>query len=43
MEFWVKRKRENIHQDFVLACSWSYDKTDEARLLMEHSNMFSLG
>jgi len=25
--------------DFVLARSWSYDKTDEARLLVEHSNM----
>jgi len=29
--------------DFVLARSWSYDKTDEARLLVEHSNMLSLG
>jgi len=27
----------------VLARSWSYDKTDEARLLVEHSNMLSLG
>ena len=29
--------------DFVLARSWSYDKTDEARLLVEHSNMLSFG
>ena len=29
--------------DFVFARSWSYDKTDEARLLVEHSNMLSLG
>jgi len=29
--------------DFVLARGWSYDKTDEARLLVEHSNMLSLG
>ena len=29
--------------DFVLAHSWSYDKTDEAHLLVEHSYMLSLG
>jgi len=29
--------------DFVLARSWSCDKTDEARLLVEQSNMLSLG
>ena len=29
--------------DFVLARSWSYDKTDESCLLVEHSNMLSLG
>ena len=40
----VKHKRKYIiHLDFVLARSWSYDKTDEARLLVEHSNMLSLG
>jgi len=32
-----------MHLDFVLARSWSCDKTDEARLLVEHSNMLSLG
>jgi len=31
------------YRDFVLARSWSYDKTDEARLLVEHANMLSLG
>jgi len=31
------------HLDFVLARSWLYDKTDEARLLVENSNMLSLG
>jgi len=42
--FWVQHKRKYIiHRDFVLARSWSYDKTDEARLLVEHSNMLSLG
>jgi len=44
MFFGVKHKRKYIiHRDFVLARSWSYDKTDEARLLVEHSNMLSLG
>jgi len=39
----VKHKRKYIiHRDFVLARSWSYDKTDEAHLLVEHSNMLSL-
>jgi len=38
----VKHKRKYINRDFVLARSWSYDKTDEARLLVEHSNMFHL-
>jgi len=42
--FWVKHKcKYVIHRDFVLARSWSYDKTDEAQLLVEHSNMLSLG
>ena len=40
----VKHKRKYIiHRDFLLARSWSYDKTDEACLLVEHSNMLSLG
>jgi len=35
MFFGVKHKRKYIiHRDFVLARSWSYDKTDEARLLV---------
>jgi len=43
MFFGVKRKHKYIiHRDFVLARSWSYDKTDEARLLVEHSNLLSL-
>jgi len=25
-EFWAKHKRKNIHQDFVLAHSWSHDQ-----------------
>ena len=29
--------------DIVLSSSWSYDKTDEAWLLTEHSNVLSLG
>ena len=42
--FSVKHKRKYIiHQDFVFALGWSYDKRDEARLLVEHSNMLSLG
>jgi len=44
MFFGVKHKRKYIiHRDFVLTRSWSYEKTDEARLLLEHSNMLSLG
>jgi len=42
--FSVKHKRKYIiNRDFVLALGWSYDKTNDARLLVEHSNMLSLG
>jgi len=38
----VYKRTYIIHRHFVLARSWSCDKTDEARLLVEHSNMLSL-